>query len=406
MYWPLENACLVQISGPQPARLNPLSASTRAPAVPGGDRAPRGETAEFQRPAEKSPQLPSVLPGCPPNKRPRLSSWRRRKAKQQRTVASEEELVTEGTPHLTAAPVVMPPVAMRSAAMAPVATAAMRAVTTPAGLAMRGQAKPGSATQARMKVAGDRRASIIVPRKHELPGLMKVLIKRHRRTSYHKLLCAHMPHQPLPPSPPISAARWADVHRFSWAIGASVVPPRLLGHRANLHALMVAAARTTIAPGLKERRLVVPSQLTERLRTTAAVGTAAKRADGAALHARAPGSAAGPTTSGEHSTARGPAVGTHSRGRGAKHAQCARRRLRALGEWVVMRLLVPSLRRTLVAKSSLRHAEPGQCTPWPRGVWKRAFRQASRAVVRASLHELPAAEAVRCPSPRARAAHV
>ena len=84
LFWPLQNDCLLQLTGPRPGwqPAQQPSPILRAP-LPrsSGTRSTRGSRAMGMPTA-----APEVQPAAP-NKRPRLSSWRRRHAKRQAVVA-------------------------------------------------------------------------------------------------------------------------------------------------------------------------------------------------------------------------------------------------------------------------------------------------------------------------------
>ena len=460
MLWPLPNDCVFQFSGPPPPR---PARSSNLPACP----APRVR-------GLPPPPLPTdvdesghmnVPHEISSNKRPRLSSWRRRKA----TTLARKAAEVQATDDLL----------MDSPEPAPIA------VAVPVPPLPLPQPPPPQVPEP----VPSRRCAVIVPTRRQMRVLIRSLVRRHRRTSYHKLLCTHLP--PHPPAAAVSAVTWAHVHNFTWAVGAAVIPTQLLGSRHNVRALLAAAARTgTLASGVRERRVSLPAQLTERLHTTEHPASAPPTGALAVLErgrrTRAPSACdqgrkrCRPAVEDEHPSvvrrSRGkerkrkrsaaaaasqseladlvrdldhkrsklhhsvpplahhsvPPLAHHSlpllaqpmtareagsqaptkamrmprasrrslgiafkgrRGKGARHAACARRRLRSLGQWLVLRLLLPSLRRTFVCKSPQRYADALSYSPWPRGMWRRAFRRACRKVRRASLYPLSAPEA-------------
>jgi len=453
MLWPLPNNCVFQFSGPPPLRTSAKSANLPACPVPRVRGLPPPPPPKDE---DESGHM-DVPHDISSNKRPRLSSWRRRKATRQRAAA---QAAAEATALARKAAEATDDLLMDSPEPAPIAAAVP---VPPLPL-------PQPPPHPFPEPVPPRRCAVIVPTRRQMRVLIRSLVRRHRRTSYHKLLCAHLP--PHPPAAAVSAVTWAHVHNFTWAVGAAVIPTQLLGSSHNVRALLAAAARTgTLASGVRERRVSLPAQLTERLHTTEHPASAApngalaapdrgrKRCRGRCRPSvehehpsvvRVPATSRGKERKRKRSAAAAasqsepadldrdldhkrsklhhsvtplaqPLTATEagmqaptkamrmprasrrslgiafkgSRGKGARHAACARRRLRSLGQWLVLRLLLPSLRRTFVCKSPQRYADALSYSPWPRGIWRRAFRRACRKVRRASLYPLSAPEAFR-----------
>ena len=213
MFWPLGDDCLVQITGPPPARHGASSMALSLPPAPAaGERARRRLPAAPPMAHERHAQ----------RKRPRLSSWRRRK--QQRleaaataaaaaAAAAEEDKEDEEDEELVG----MDELGPEGAAAAGPQTAV-------------GSSSEAAACAPTVSTPASEQRGCVVPRGRELHSLMGILLRRHCRTSYHQLLCAHMPlHRPR--SAPGTLTTWTHVHNFGWAVGASVVPSRLLGTR-------------------------------------------------------------------------------------------------------------------------------------------------------------------------------
>ena len=241
-------------------------------------------------------------------------------------------------------------------------------------------------SQARGRCAGSG-CGWIVPRGRQMIQTLLLMLRRHRRCSYHKLLCFHSMHAGCD----TSSGTWSDAHHLAWALGGSVIPSCLLGDIENVRTLLAGAARSlAIAKGLKVRHVEVLAGLTDRLRTFSVAAAAAAAAGSGAPSSsnRSVSSLSAPTA-----VAAAALACKGSRGRGARHAACARRQLLSLGCWLTLRLLLPSLRRMVVNLSNLRHADGLQSCVWPRGQWKVAFRSAARKVVRGSLQPVRTREA-------------
>ena len=399
LFWPLLNDCLFQLGGQPPSQ----SAYPLKSAHFSANSDDRDSCAPASQISSHSGRLhSSTVPAHHGSirKRARLSSWRRRKQKRHNAVmaatAEAANVAAMEAAECHAAAVRQAEEALCGGSSGPMQSASN---THPARMdtayGNAGEIRPHDCLQAchhhaehspsaqpiqvqylkgelhsrpfKRKKCQRSIMKTIAPSKSDVLKLITKLVRRHRRTSYHKLMWMHMPSHSAACS--TSAVMWPHVHNYAWAVLASVVPSQLLGGRENMRRLLKAAVRLGILnTAVKQRRAHVGAQLTEQLRTTDRNRVASRNSAPVSQEPRSTGSG----------------------GRGAQHALSARRRLRRLACWVTQCVVMPSLRRTLISVSNQRYGDAKWNVPWPRGVWRRSFRRACRQVKRASLHILSA----------------
>ena len=346
LFWPLPNDSLLQLAGPAPVRF-----STSRPAenqhVQPGKRARSADPVAAIGTSDAGCRVPHVAlesreAGASPRKRPRLSSWRRRRLKHRE---STEPHVREPAEAAASPPLQTPPPPPRS---------------SPPPSPLLQLPSPPHVQQPAMPPGGQ----TLIPSRRKLRKLLRRLLCRHRRCSYHMLLRRHVAGRLGTACG--GGAEWPDVKRYAWAVCASVLPEGILGGRDNVREMVRAAMRTALPEALASKRLTLPSSATARLRTTS-VSAPSRLVVAAGGH--------------------GP------RGRGPAHHHAQRRRLRSLSAWFTTRVLLPSARRVFIGRSPLRHPEPHQIDAWPKGYWKRSAKLHCRSFKRTSLHPLAPAHA-------------
>lgn len=268
----LPNDCLVQLTGAPPARTAPRAAEARAPAPTADHHAEEAEEAEGGGEARRRR-----------GKRPRLSSWRRRK--QQRAAPHGER--HEPPPEARAAPraarrdtprpqadearlvrclhAEIREAARPQAHCSPPPLPSPLPPPPPRGVADGERRRASSPrrrvgaeapsrrkrkrSHARAAAAAEGAPIAPPPRPTPLAPLLAQLLRRHQRTSYHALLCAHFDRARPSPAAPRPAAKWraqaaflelqrhalspAWVSNFLRAVARRVVPSQLLGSRHN-----------------------------------------------------------------------------------------------------------------------------------------------------------------------------
>ena len=192
-----------------------------------------------------------------------------------------------------------------------------------------------------------------VPTRRALRVFMRRVMHRHCRTSYHALLRRHMPALAVDPSGRLcngGGVQWHHVRRLAWAVSACVIPRRMVGGSRNFSLLVRNLCRHVLVDGLRHKQIKLPMRVVHQLRTGG--------------------------------------------GSGGRQAALARqRRLAQLCNWLAVRLLLPVLRRMLTSRATSRHADAAQCDPWPRGYWATASRLHTRKVKRTSLERLDVVQA-------------
>ena len=188
----------------------------------------------------------------PRRKRPRLSNWRRRKQRaEQRTVPEQ------------------------AAATADDEAGDQRTVSYHAGAGDEkcgGLAPNDSPADAPINVPNSRvsltlrAGESILPSRRSLRKLLRRLLARHHRCSYHMLLRRHLAERPS--STRGGGAEWSEVKRFAWAVCATVLPEGLLGSHQNVKEMVRATMRTLLREALTCKQIDIPAGSTARFRTT------------------------------------------------------------------------------------------------------------------------------------------
>ena len=360
LFWPLPNDNLLQISGPAPIRYsNSASRAARknTSAVVGLNfkvvekRTSESLMGHGSRSEARGAEVGEAGNDAQPRrKRPRLSNWRRRKQRaEQRTVPEQ------------------------AAATADDEAGDQRTVSYHAGAGDEkcgGLAPNDSPADAPINVPNSRASPTlragesILPSRRSLRKLLRRLLARHHRCSYHMLLRRHLAERPS--STRGGGAEWSEVKRFAWAVCATVLPEGLLGSHQNVKEMVRATMRTLLREALTCKQIDIPAGSTARFRTTRSQKACASSGSDTSAGAFARG----------------------SRGRGAAHHHAQRRKMRRLGTWIISRVLLPTARRLFVGRSPVRHPEPYQVDAWPKGYWKRSAKLHCRQVKRSSLHPL------------------